>query len=855
MNTHNVFPSDPVGKTVGILLSSTDDKFENALLRGVSAAALQAGANWICFTSGAIRSYHGFEFQRNMLYDLVTSDVVSGLVVSGTLGHGVSHDELRNFCLEYQPLPVVMTAVNLDGMPCVVGDSYRGIKELVEHLLNVHKREQIGFIRGPVGHQEADERFRAFMDAMQSHGFKEAEVLTRVVDGDYTIGSGKKAMQALLDQDVSFDAIVGANDSMALGALQVLKSKGYKVPEDVALTGFDNSEDSRHSEPPLTTSQQLVYEMGRHAGELLLARLQNKDMDETIVVPPSLVVRESCGCLNQAIEKAASVFVLPLSVSEQARKLTVDAMKQAVPDYLSERYMTRIERVYASFLSDVKDKTSGSFIDELGKAVKHSFSIPGSESYWGEILSNMRKCILKNSKKDFDISKAEMLWQQARVLIGQEAQFHEVELRLQVENRSFVLREISEMLMSSPRLSDVLDVITLELPRLGIHSCYLSLFEDVEHSLEWSRLILAYNADGRISLEQGGVRFQSRQLIPQTILSDVRSLGFVAEALYSKDERLGFMLLGVDAEDAVVCGALRGLLSNALQGVILQEQREQAEQQLLHYQKNLEKLIEDRTFELHQTNQQLENEIAEREQSKLERESLIQELEAKNAELEQFAYTVSHDLKSPLVTIKGFLGFLKEDVVSGNFKRLEADINRIDEATQKMNNLLSDLLELSRIGRMMNDPENIPLKILVEEAIQLTEGRLQEHGVELVVSDSLPIIVGDHQRLLEVIQNLIDNAAKFMGGQTQPKIEIGVDGTDNDMPVIYVRDNGVGIEAEFHERIFGLFNRLHPNVEGTGVGLALVKRIIEFHGGRIWVQSEAGKGATFCFTLPAAPSD
>jgi PAS domain S-box-containing protein len=236
-----------------------------------------------------------------------------------------------------------------------------------------------------------------------------------------------------------------------------------------------------------------------------------------------------------------------------------------------------------------------------------------------------------------------------------------------------------------------------------------------------------------------------------------------------------------------------------------------------------------------------------------EREKLITELELKNAELERFTYTASHDLKSPLITIKGFLGFLREDAQRGNLKRLETDIQRIGDAADKMQRLLNDLLELSRIGRSVNKTESIDLNGMISEVLELLHGRISGGTVPVRVSveENLPQVYGDGPRLLEVWQNLIDNAAKFMGDQPNPHIEIGQAGNTQDgLAILFVRDNGIGIDPRFSDRIFGLFDKLDPRTEGTGIGLALVKRIIEFHGGRIWVESEPGQGATFYFSLP-----
>jgi len=229
-----------------------------------------------------------------------------------------------------------------------------------------------------------------------------------------------------------------------------------------------------------------------------------------------------------------------------------------------------------------------------------------------------------------------------------------------------------------------------------------------------------------------------------------------------------------------------------------------------------------------------------------------QALEARNAELERFTYVVSHDLKSPLVTVRGFLSYVERDAQAGRLDRLEADLGRIRAATDRMGQLLEDLLSLSRTGRVERLHEDVAFDEVVREARALTAGRLAMRGVKVEVDGPLPVVRGDRRGLVDVVQNLLDNAAKFMGEQEQPAILIGTrDGDESGHAVLYVRDNGVGIDVAHQEQVFELFHRLDPLVEGTGLGLALARRIVETHGGRIWVESAgAGCGSTFCFSLP-----
>jgi len=229
------------------------------------------------------------------------------------------------------------------------------------------------------------------------------------------------------------------------------------------------------------------------------------------------------------------------------------------------------------------------------------------------------------------------------------------------------------------------------------------------------------------------------------------------------------------------------------------------------------------------------------------------EMEARSAELERFTYVVSHDLKSPLVTIRGFLGYVERDAREGDVDRLAADVDRIRGATERMGRLLDDLLELSRTGRIDRPARDVPLLEVVREARGLVEGRLGARGVRVEVEGPLAAVHGDPQRLVELLQNLLDNAAKFMGEQSDPRIWIGGRPTDGGLVQTFVRDNGIGIAPEHCERVFEVFHRLDPSQEGTGLGLALARRIVEGHGGRIWAESGGpGLGTTFLFTLPAA---
>jgi signal transduction histidine kinase len=250
----------------------------------------------------------------------------------------------------------------------------------------------------------------------------------------------------------------------------------------------------------------------------------------------------------------------------------------------------------------------------------------------------------------------------------------------------------------------------------------------------------------------------------------------------------------------------------------------------------------------------LRNSRVRRRRAEAERERLIHELKIKNEELDQFAHAVSHDLKSPLITIGGFLKWVEHDALNGNRERLRQNLERISSAVMRMEALLNAVLKLSRSGHAVRPTDEFPAADVVTEAVELVRGRIAQRGVNVLISPDLPVVFGDRARLLEVMLNLVDNAVKFMGDQEEPSIEIG-SRSSSDFHVLFVKDNGAGIDPCHHSHVLELFSKLSPANYGYGVGLALVKRIVEKHGGSVWVESEGtGKGTTFCFTLPKRPA-
>ena len=590
------------------------------ILKEVIEVARERGMNLLYFGGGMLHSPLGFEEQSNIIYELIHKENVDGLIISGIVVHYEGQDGMKHLCQRYAPIPVVTQEVPVDGVPRVLLNFYQGMYDLVTHLIEVHDYRKIAFIRGPEGAVTAEDRYRAYLDSLARHGIPFQQEL--VTSGTFFEPSGAAAVRLLFDErklrpSIDVEALVAANDFMALDALEALQMREIRVPDDLAVVGFDNEERCRAVTPTLTTVRMQAEEMGRPLSELLLAKLEGEDGPEQILLSAKIVVRESCGCQDRLVSQATVPLTLPSNgvssfetriVAQREEILATLREAAGISSCLGENFAWE-KCLLDGFLENLSNHSApeASTHQERGPfllALDESLGLPAKTGRtpiaWQDVISALRRSILPFLKTSELIARAENLWQQARVRIAGIAQRNLLCRRFQANRQAQTLREIEHRLLITFHVDELIEVLAEGLPRLGISECYLSLYEDPQPyhysqaAPEWSRLILAYNRLGRIPLPAEGKRFLSRHLAPQSILAQNSPYSLGIWPLYFRKTQLGFVLfsLEINSQETLVYDVLRKQISNALQGDLLVQQIEEHAAELSRKQYILDSFME-----------------------------------------------------------------------------------------------------------------------------------------------------------------------------------------------------------------------------------------------------------------------
>ena len=804
-------PTIPTGNkkrpTIGFLVDWAGGRYQSQVWPGAVAAAEERDANLIMFSGRSLRAPHGYLIQSNAVYDAISTENIDGMVVlSGTIFNYVTQDEFRLFISRFYPLPVVSISIDLENHPSVLIDNRDGIRLVMSHLIETHGYKRIAFVCGPDVNEEALQRFASYRDELTQHGLPFDPLL--VAPGNFSEEAGRQAVRLFLDErHIRPDAIVAVDDDTALGVLKELRLYGLSVPDDIAVVGFDDIDEAGFSSPPLTTVHQPFFAQSHLAVSLLLDHLDGKPIPQITQMNMQLAVRQSCGCMAETVNLAgAPVCRVQDSVPSETsdRQMIKDVREAIEQNYFhrsdAEKALEWATQLVDGFIADLGNAETSHFVRKFDRILQDAIAQYDEIGKWQNVISALRNAWWVYYPEQTGNRRAEDLLGQARVLIGETMERVQGEQLLQYYNHSLDESEVNRSVLATLEYDELRSIVMETLSMLGITSGYIALSE--AQSYNPSRLFLAFNETGVLTNEISTEYNPLVSLVPVEFLPQSRRYTMIMEALYFQSEPLGFALFELNPQrGGILYSELRQQLSSALKGASLLMQHKQAEQ----------------------------------------------ELKSINRELEVFSYSVSHDLKAPLRAISQLSGWIVEDYADVLDTAGKEKLNLLVERTKHMHNLIDSVLQYSRVGRVTEKAVKVNLDKKVREIIDIL---VPPDTIHITIQGTLPVVIGEQTYITQVFQNILSNAVYYMD-KPEGYIRVTCKKQKDDW-LFSIADNGPGIDEKYFEKIFEMFQTLgtRKGSESTGVGLSLVKRIVEKWGGKIWVASEIGRGSTFFFTMP-----
>ncbi|HSH78031.1 MAG TPA: ATP-binding protein, partial [Herpetosiphonaceae bacterium] len=583
----------------------------------------------------------------------------------------------------------------------------------------------------------------------------------------------------------------------------------------LAVVGFNDTREGRFAMPPLTSVAMPFYEQGSRAVDTVMALCRGEEVPALVTLQSRLAVRQSCGCPSRAVQHAAAG---PFKARRAEAPVTFSELRDTFLHEMTQ--VTSVSGIDApglgqildAFHADLLGRPSGRFLAALQRVLDQVAHRGDDVAAWQDSVSALRSCVLPYLDPQARL-QAEDLLGQARVLIGEVAQCVQAYGQLQANRHLEILREIGQALITAFDIMTLADALAEHLPRLGITSCYLALYENTDVPTEATRLILAYTEHGRLTMEGGGRCCLSRELVPPDLLPKQRRFSMVVEPLFFHEVQIGYVLLEIGPRDPSIYEVLRGYISSALKGA-----------QLIN--------------EVHRA--RLAAEKADRIKTRL-------------------LANVSHELRTPLhIILDRTKTALDESASYGSVlpQELLNDIQHIQHSAEHQLRLINDLLDLSRaeIDELDVYLEPLDPRPLLEETFHSMANSAAATHVRwgLHLPERLPWIDADAVRLRQILLNLLSNARKFT---ERGHITMGAAAMPAQLH-IWVEDTGIGIPGDQQERIFEPFvtaeRSRSMHLRGIGLGLAITRRLVDLHRGTLTVEARPGAGSTFHIYLPLA---
>jgi DNA-binding LacI/PurR family transcriptional regulator/serine phosphatase RsbU (regulator of sigma subunit) len=560
--------------TIGIMCDAVNEWYQNTVFLGADAALRELGATVVVYNGGILRSRDPSESDRNTLFDLIDPRRLDGLLVVGPVADHVGNRALSAFCWRYARLPIVTLAIDLPGRPAVLVDNLGGMGKLVEHLVLDHGKRRIAFVRGPVANAEAAGRYAVYREVIERYGIAFDPRLVAL--GDFRAPSGAEAVRVLCDErQARFDALIAANDNMALGAMEALQARGIEVPGQVGVAGFDDMEEGRFATPPLTTVKQPIDESARRAAQLVVSLVRNERAAARVTLETQVVLRESCGCNvdEVVVSRGPAAFLevesLAAYVTER-RAAIVSALKRTasvepgrVPDAWAETLVD-------AFAADLRGE-GHRFVSSLLATLRRVIATGGSVRPWQVVVSVIRSAVMGAHGDADGLRRARDLLHAARVLVGDLHERAQALHRIAREDWIRRLHETSEVLTKAFGEGALVEAVASQLPRWNIPAAVIALYENGQgKGMLRARPLFVYDGGRRAPCDPSR-SFDAAELAPDGWF-EARRRTVVVEPLVYRGEQFGFSVFEVGPVEGEVYEWLRRLLSSAMKGARLMEQ-------------------------------------------------------------------------------------------------------------------------------------------------------------------------------------------------------------------------------------------------------------------------------------------
>lgn len=842
---------------IAVLGDTLYDGYEGPIWSGLSATAESLDVNLLSFAGSLLDSWYKYK-----TYNLINKEQVDGVIVfSSTIVGTYSKDKIAEFLRMFSPLPIICISQPVEGLPYVAINNQLGMKQLVDHLIEVHHHSRIAFIKGPADHGEANDRFEGYLESLVEHNIQLDPQL--VYPGNFTWTCGTKAIQCLIDErKATFDAVIASSDYVALYAMSELQRRGFNVPEDIAVGGFDDIREATIATPAISTVRQPLESIGREALTRIISCIRGESPDAS-PLPTTLVIRRSCGCISENHQqRQAKISMKPVDEGGPNPPISV-RLEKIFPNIGGKvgnnAWSTELFESFSAAWAGSSEIFLSKLEDLIVKGKENSLSI----SQWYKVLQTIFQMSRQNYHGDWE--RYVDLVEDSYEFIGTLSLKAQIVEQAQIEDLNKSFQRIQRQINSSLEIDPINRQILEHLAQLGVESFFLSRY--VREDQEQAELFCHYNRNKNLQVDVEMIQYPPRDLYPGHFLPGSKRYSFMIWPIMD----CGFAVCDVLClEGSVRKTETVSRIGETVRSVFLINI-------VKKYTEELEKKVEERTRELTAAQKQVievahqagmaemsigvmhnignllnsvgvSAEIMRQTLDHFNINGLVKANSLLSSHHDNLANFFSNDEKASLLPV--YYKAIGDDL-SVDHAKLSGEMEQLTEHITLIREIINDLQDYARGGESGILEESIGFEEIIESALKLQESHINDNHICIVKEyASIRPFPIQKAKFIHILVNLIKNAIEALEQipVNNRRLSIRLYQDRKGQVNIDVSDTGTGIDPNDLTKIFSFGFTTKPH--GHGFGLHACANYMREMGGSITVDSLGqGKGATFTLII------